>query len=182
MRLFIGIPLPSATRDVLLALTMRLRAHGDPLRWSAVEGWHITLQFLGASTPQQCAAVIQALSALRAAPFSLELAAPDVFDRAGVFHVGVRLSPALTALQQSVVAATQPCGYVPEARPYRPHITLARSKTGPAPLRALQARLGTPPSFAPFRVTEFLLYESFLRSGGSHYEVRAHFPLAPAVA
>jgi 2'-5' RNA ligase len=178
MRLFIGIPLAPVVIDELAALTGQLKSPQDGLRWSAAAGWHITLQFLGKTSPEQYACVTSGLRGISFSSFQVNLEPPGFFDRAGVFFAGVRLSPQLTRLQQRVVAATSPCGFVPEDRPYHPHITLARSNAGPRGLRDLKARLGEVPQFSGFVPTEFLLYESFPGPGGSRYDVRERFPLA----
>jgi RNA 2',3'-cyclic 3'-phosphodiesterase len=99
------------------------------------------------------------------------------FERSGVFLVGVPLSPELIALQENVVSATSHCGFKAEDRPYRPHITLARNRGREDGVRGLKPRVGASPEFAGFVAHEFLLYESFLSSQGSRYEVRARFPL-----
>jgi 2'-5' RNA ligase len=93
----------------------------------------------------------------------------------------VRLSPQLTGLQELVVAATRPCGFVAEDRSYHPHITLARDKDGGKGLRGLKARVGERAEFSGFLATEFLLYESFPGPGGSRYEVRERFALGRSV-
>src|SRR5260370_32749804 len=135
MRLFIGIPLAPGVVEELAALTERLRSAVDGLRWSAAVGWHITLQFLGKTGAEQYACVVAGLRNIKFPPFEVQLEPPGFFDRAGVFFAGVRLSPELVRLQEVVVAATQPCGFEPEDRPYHPHITLAPSKDGPLQLR-----------------------------------------------
>jgi RNA 2',3'-cyclic 3'-phosphodiesterase len=176
MRLFIGIPLAPVVVEELALLTERLKSPSDGLRWSAPAGWHMTLQFLGNTSAEQYARLVPALRQIRVSAFEVQLEPPGIFDRAGVFFAGVRLSPELVRLQELVVAATQPCGFVPEDRPYHPHITLARSVDGPR-LRGLKARLGGGTKFSGFRAAEFLLYESFPGPGGSRYEVRERFGL-----
>jgi 2'-5' RNA ligase len=177
MRLFIGIPLAAETVAALTAFVDSLRAPNDGLRWSAAAGWHITLQFLGSATASQCECVKARLADVRQQPFAIQLESPGFFDRAGVFFVGVAVSPDLAALQARVTEATKPCGFVAEERPYHPHITLARSKSGRAPLTRLKSHLGHVPAFAPFVASQFLLYESFPDPGGSRYEVQSRFPL-----
>ncbi len=86
--------------------------------------------------------------------------------------------PSCSLLQQRVTAATQPCGFLPESRPFQPHITLARSKGPRHDLGELKTKLSRPTSFTRFQAREFLLYESFLSSAGSRYEIRERFPLA----
>jgi 2'-5' RNA ligase len=178
MRLFIGIPLAAQVVGELATLTARLKSPNDGLRWSAEAGWHITLQFLGATSPGQYDCVTTGLRRIRCAPFEVQIEPPGFFDRTGVFFAGVRLSAELTGLQQQVIAATKPCGFVPEERPYHPHITLARTKSRGQGLRVLKGRIGACEGFSAFVAKEFLLYESFPGSGGSRYEVRERFALS----
>jgi 2'-5' RNA ligase len=179
MRLFIGIPLDSAVMQELIALTEQLKSPADGLRWSASAGWHITLQFLGQTAPDQYACVTAGLRRIRHAQFEIQLEPPGFFDRTGIFFAGVQLSPDLTALQRQVVAETKPCGFVPEDRLYHPHITLARDKDGRQGLRKLKNRIPADVRFASFVAKEFLLYQSFPGTGGSRYEVRERFSLRP---
>jgi 2'-5' RNA ligase len=179
MRLFVAIPLAAAVIDELSAASQRLRADGDGLRWTAPESWHITLQFLGNTGQEQYECVVARLHKLRLPPVPIRLEELGFFDRAGVFFAGVKVSPELLLLQGRVVAATEPCGFVAETRPYQSHITLARSKGKDQRhgLSELKARIRHQPHFTSFVAEEFLLYESFLGPGGSRYEVRERFAL-----
>jgi 2'-5' RNA ligase len=181
MRLFVGIALAPEVRDELSRMTAKLRRADDGLRWSAPESWHTTLQFLGSSDRNAYECVIARLGEIHLSPFAVHLDAPGVFDRAGIFFVGVHPSPELTALERHVVAATTLCGFTPETRPYHPHITLARSRgrSGNDALRGLKTKLHSMPRFEPSLVSEFLLYESKPAASGSRYEVRERFRLSP---
>src|SRR5277367_5733368 len=177
MRLFVGIPLAPAVIEELSAISMRLQSHADGLRWSATESWHITLQFLGNTPQYEC--IVSRLRELRSPAVPIQLEGLGFFERAGVFFAGVNLTPELEALQQRVTRATGLCGFVPETRPYHPHITLARSKSkGVKALRALKGRIHQEPRFSGFVAEEFVLYESVPGAKGSHYEVRVQFPLS----
>jgi 2'-5' RNA ligase len=167
----------AAVVEQLAAVRARLERPGDGLRWSAAEGWHITLQFLGATSPSQYDCLIAKLEAVRAQPAPVQLEGLGFFDRAGVFFAGVKVSLELAALQNVVVSATSECGFVPEDRPYHPHITLARNRGREDGIRRLKPHAGAAPTFAAFVASEFLLYESFPEPGGSRYEVRARFRL-----
>jgi 2'-5' RNA ligase len=176
MRLFVGIPLAAEVIEELSALSMRLPSSEDGLRWSAPESWHITLQFLGNTAEYEC--IVARLKELRSPPLPVQLEGLGFFERAGVFFAGVRLTPELETLQQRVTAATGLCGFVPESRPYHPHITLARSKgKGVTALRALKGRIHREPRFSGFVAEEFVLYESVPGAKGAHYAVRERFPL-----
>ena len=180
MRLFVGVALAAVFRDELLRMTARLRRADDGLRWSAPESWHITLQFLGNSDRNAYECAIARLGEIHLSPFTVRLEEPGLFERAGVFFVGVHPSPELTALERHVVAATTLCGFTPETRPYHPHITLARSKgrINEDALRGLKTRLSGTHRFTPFLVSEFRLYESKPTETGSVYEVREQFKLS----
>jgi len=140
MRLFVGIPLSAAVIDELKAATARLHSGGDGFRWTAPESWHITLQFLGNTSQEQYACVVGSLRAVHSRSVPVSLEALGCFDRAGILLARVRLTPELLLLQERVTAATQPCGFVPEARPYQPHITLARGKGQRRDLGELKAK------------------------------------------
>lgn len=178
MRLFIGIPLSAAVSRQLSAVSSRLHSGNDGLRWSAPESWHITLQFLGNTSQDQYSCLVESLRGLRSPPLPIQLDSLGFFDRAGVFFAGVWLTPELTALQRLVLAATEPCGFTAESRDYHPHITLARSKGKEGRYGIQRLRHKPLPHFASSAWTahEFLLYESFTRPSGSHYEVRERFP------
>lgn len=184
MSLFVGIPIAPATTRALQELAVHLRAGQDGMRWTLPEAWHITLQFLGESTDERLGCLLSQLNSVVAEPFKIALEGITCFERAGVVAASIGLTAPLAALQRSVVRATALCGCIPEARPYTPHLTLARVRRGsrlrPKFLqqRALQGHLRLP----GFVAQEFLLYESFLERDGAHYEVRARFPLKASQA
>ncbi|MHB1795134.1 MAG: RNA 2',3'-cyclic phosphodiesterase [Acidobacteriaceae bacterium] len=179
MRLFIGIPLAIPVIDELSAISLRHRAEGDGLRWSTPESWHITLQFLGNTSETQYECVVARLRELHVVPIPIEMDDLGFFDRAGIFFAGVALTPELLALQLRVTKITIPCGFTQEDRPYRPHITLARTKgrKNAIGLETLKAKIRQQPKFSRFVAEEFLLYESFTRPNGSQYDIRERFRL-----
>lgn len=179
MRLFIGIPLtPSAIRE-LSAIVAPLRSSSNTLRWSAPESWHVTLQFLGSTTPEQYLCLVSHLSELNCQPVPIQLDSLDIFDRAGVFYAGIAITPPLLALQKRVTQATSYCGFTPEDRPYHPHIKLARGKgnQGRQELRKLTVPTLTHQPRSRSLADKFVLYESLLSPTGSRYEIRERFSL-----
>ena len=185
MRLFVGIPLADAVARELASVIARLREGestrpGSRLRWTAPDSWHITLQFLGNATPEQLECLKVRLGEVRAAAFPVELGELGCFDGAGVFFADVTVTPQLAALERSMVAATGPCGFAVETRPFHPHITLARAKGQGrgTELRDLQSKVRNQPAFTRFMAREFVLYESHLGTDGARYEARLRVPLA----
>jgi len=182
MRLFIAIALPPEASAALARIRQQFEPIAGPdLRWSAPEGWHITLQFLGPVADNRVPCILDQLRTIHAAPVPIRIRDLGFFDRAGVFWAGIVMTQELLALQQLVTVAMRPCGFVPEDRAYNPHITLARTK-GRAGSRALDPlkkaiAKSKPTVGAEFTAGEFLLYESFPTPEGSRYEVHARFPL-----
>lgn len=182
MRLFVGIALDAASVAALCGVRERLRPlAGDGLRWPDPAGWHVTLQFLGNASEEQKTCLVERLRALEAAVVPVRIEGLGFFARTGIFYAGIALTPELLALQQKVTAATRGCGFIPEARAYSPHITLAKAKgRNPRALAPLQRAVerGKVTLAAEFLADEFLLYESFPGPEGSRYEVRDRFGLA----
>jgi 2'-5' RNA ligase len=179
MRIFVGIPLTAAVIDELSTTSVRLQCDGPGLRWSPPELWHISLQFLGNAGQKQLECMVARLHEIHLLSVPIWLAGLGFFDRAGIVIASIRLTPELLLLQERVTAATKLCGFVSEARPYHPHITLARSK-GKGHRKALcelKTKMRPQPNCTRFVAEEFLLYESILGPAGSHYEIRERFPL-----
>lgn len=180
MRLFVGLPLASEVLKELSKAVAHLKRAHDGLRWTSPESWHITLQFLGNTDRAHFDCVASRLAEVHRAPVAVRLGRLGIFDRAGVFFADVLPDPGLVELARHVTVATAKCGFVPEARPFRPHITLARAKGDgrSGALRDLLEHVPQKAVFTEFTATEFLLYESHTRPEGAQYEVQARFPLA----
>lgn len=175
MRLFVGIPLARLLAKEIATLVETLRTPTDGLRWTSPASWHITLQFLGEVPAAQCSAVQSALQGIQAEVVPVQLEGLSDWDRSGLLLLTVCRTPELLSLQKRVEEATGSCGFRPEERVWRPHITLARSKDRRALLAASQAARQCPSS--AFVAKEFFLYESFLSPAGSRYELRGRYPL-----
>jgi 2'-5' RNA ligase len=124
---------------------------------------------------------MELLQTVSAQAVEIKLGSPDFFERAGIFHIAVQVTDTLMHLHRDAGETLSHCGFQPEARPYAPHITLARNK-GRSPssdFKSLrQAIQRTPaPNLPAFTAHEFLLYQSITESSGSRYEVRGRFPL-----
>ena len=181
MRLFVGIRLTDEVQQAIALWSRELREAFLRLRWSSPEQWHVTLQFLGETDEAGCSCVAERLRQIHSEAADIQLEEPGFFERAGVFHISVKLTPSLLALYDAIEQALRPCGFEPEARAFAPHITLARRKGRvPSPdFARLQkaVRLGRAARLPSFQAKEFLLYQSFTDPAGSRYEVRERFPL-----
>jgi len=90
---------------------------------------HVTLHFLGALPSERLPELLEGL-AVPFEPFRLDL------DRATVWHNGIAVlepdttPPGLAGLHARLSDALVALGLQPEARRYRPHVTMARRATG----------------------------------------------------
>ncbi len=150
-------------------------------RAMAVETFHLTLAFLGDQGDDALEAVHEALSAVRATPFSLAISGLGTFggNQPHTLWAGAAVEPGLLALQKSVVSAVRRAGVDLPSRRFVPHVTLARfrGQEGAAPDLARFIAANATVRLPPEPVTGFALYASTLRPGGARHEVLAQYPL-----
>ena len=183
MRLFIALALPRAVRDDLDRLATALPG----LRWVPSDNYHLTLRFLGEVERPAARAIDEALGALRMPQFELSLAGIGGFGEGRKLRslwAGVDSQPALTRLQARVEQAVTRVGQPPQARRFKPHVTLARCKNGAPPRDKLQQFLSERGLYRsrPFSVERFTLFSSFLASGGSIYTPEVEYSLEGPVS
>ncbi len=192
IRSFIAIELSAPAQQALAALQGRLKTISPPhaVRWTATQNIHLTLHFLGEVTPDQLEPVQAAMQAAAetAAPFSLRLGGLGCFpntSRPRVIWVGLtEQNSALAALHatlgQKLAGAI---GFAPEQRPFSPHLTLGRVKSGipkrhlPTLSQALQQEQRRVGRLADLSVTEICLFASELRPTGAVYTQLVSSPL-----
>lgn len=179
MRLFVGLAVSDVVKEALERLTLRLRAKDDGLRWSTPDQWHVTLAFLGEVNEEAHAELVRELREVRQPALALRIDGLGVFERAGILHAKVDVTPDLLRLHQAVVAAVKRVGLEVEDRPYRAHITLARNRNrdGRRTIGRLRSLAEQQRLREHWDAYEFLLYESQLSPGGSRYLVQEQFPL-----
>lgn len=126
------------------AVRTQLSAWRDGWRWprgaSPVpdDKLHLTLHFLG-EQPRERVPALLAACAQPFTPFSLRI------ERAATWHNGIavlepeRVPPALLDLHARLAQALTGLGLPPEARAYRPHVTMARRAQGAAMPQAMPA-------------------------------------------
>ena len=145
------------------------------VRWTLPEAWHVTLRFLGGVAPAVVPVVAGALGALRSCPPVVAELGPATrrLGRAVLVLPVAGLGEVAAAVDGALVAAG--VGIGPDDRPFRGHLTVARSR-GRA---SLPAGLSGTPLAARWVVDEVTLVESILHgSRGSRYTVLERVPLA----
>jgi 2'-5' RNA ligase len=178
VRLFVALELPAAAVGALAAF----RARADPEVWRPVPGeaLHLTLAFLG-TRPEADVERIGALvrEAAGTAPrlrLAAALALPPRRPRVLTAEVEDP-DGTLGALQARVSSRLAQAGlYEPEARPFRPHVTVARLRSG-APARGAPPAGPEPVAFDGLAVA---LFESRPQRGGARYIAHVSVALPPA--
>ncbi|MDX2269858.1 MAG: RNA 2',3'-cyclic phosphodiesterase [Bryobacter sp.] len=181
LRLFLGFRLDYAVRRNL-ELMLEHFAPLAELHWTKPDNFHITTTFLGSWPEDRLPELKAALAAAPLPPaFQVNIDGLGWFDNPHnprSLFAGVRAPAALAEVKQITEAALAPLGWQREARPYVPHVTLARVKTKPdlGPLRRAIASLPSN-EFGECHLNRHLLYRSDLNPSGSTYTVVGEFPL-----
>jgi 2'-5' RNA ligase len=182
MRCFLAIELPDPVKRRLAVLQQQLQELDRLVRWTRPEQIHLTLNFLGEVAEQQVPRLCDASKTIAAgvAPFDIEIAGIGCFPSGGpprVIWAGVTgPPPALSTCQRRCEQAFAELGIPPEDRPYRPHLTLARTRehVNARPIRPALEQFKTS-NAGRFQPTELILFQSILGSSGA-----THVPLVRA--
>ena len=176
LRLFVGIDLPPEAK-----LKLSTIAAGLPgVKWVEPGNYHVTLRFIGEVDEGVASDIDEALAAIKAKRFRLNIAGVGLFgaeDKPRVLYAGVERAPLLVELRDKVGQALGRAGVPPEGRHFTPHVTLANIRAGHAADlgRFLeQHNLLRLPEIA---VDRFQLVQSYLTKAGSLYEAAADYPL-----
>lgn len=170
VRAFVAVRPPDSVLDAVGRLSLDLPG----ARLTTRDQWHVTLQFLGDDVDIE--AVAAALPSLSTAPAEVQLGAPGPLGnprRSMVFAVGVRSGGEwLRAVTEEIADRLRPLGFVPDERPFVPHLTIARFRR---PTRLPREDGST--TGEPWTVRDVVLFESRLGRGPAQHIERAVIPL-----
>lgn len=174
MRAFLAILLDPPLRDALSACVRALQAAHPPahLKWVSDEQHHLTLHFLGEISPAQTEAVTRALAGLPppTAPLSLTLgglgAFPNLNRPATLWAGGQDEGGRIAMLAAAYGRALRALGFEIDARPFTPHLTLARvpRDLDPATIRAVGGWYAAREALAPPPLTQAVRAVHLMRS------------------
>ncbi len=188
-RLFVAVPIPTGIAakigELVADVDAAISQPGHRVRWVQMEGLHVTLRFLGPTPKGQVdavAAAVERCAPAAAGPFLIDIGGAGAFPdaiRPRALWLGIRSgAEALADLSTALTAELVADGWVLEDRPFRPHLTIARTDGVPAgaeagsllAARAADLDLG-------FTVDRVVLYRSHLGHGPARYEVLHSVPL-----
>lgn len=139
-------------------------AGGRPTAVVRTDKLHLTLHFIG-NVARERLPQLQAGLAVPCTGFELAFGQPALWPRGIAVIEPLTVPGALPALHAALADALHRLGLPTEARPFRPHVTLAR--------HAQQAGVPTQAPAIAWRIDGYALVES--RTDGA-YQVLAHYP------
>lgn len=171
MRLFIALPIPDNVKEQLANLHQKIRG----IRWQDEDKTHLTLKFLGETEPDRARDLKTYLKEISHPEFSMTLNGFGFFpdrNHPKVLWVGIEKNRRLLQLHKRIENTCNELGFESEDRPFRPHITIARTKHA-----TKKEVLSFVNQHKQFRISDvpvhkFILYESKLDSDGAK-----HIPL-----
>ena len=190
-RIFAAIPLATAARGAVEALVEAVRSSADPgereVRWVRLDGLHVTLRFIGPTLDDRIPAALEAVqvAAQDASPFEVGLAGGGAFPdphrpRALWLGIGTGVDE-LSALTRAIDRELAARGWPVEDRPFRPHLTLARSDgVGTGSRTAARLMMEASDLDVRWNVDQVVLFESVTGGGPARYVPLGEGPLAQA--
>lgn len=163
---------------------LRERRGKLPVKWVRPENIHLSLKFLGevddSREPELRAALKQASGdGSEARAVTLHIEGFGVFPhyrRPNVLWAGVTPDPALELLQHGVEQAFAPLGFPTEARAFRPHVTLGRTRRDAThrDFAGLEEQLQAIEFSESCAVSDVDLMQSTLQADGPVYQIKHH--------
>lgn len=171
LRLFVALELPERARRALAEWRDGVLDTEPGLRPVAADALHVTLCFLGWRWQRELGAIAGALEVVASEPLAeLSVSAAGWLPARRPRVLAVELADAGDGLPnvQAILSNTLQRGgwYVPEARPFLAHVTVARVPKG---VRVRRHELPDPPALRLSGST-VTLFRSLLRRGGAEYE------------
>jgi 2'-5' RNA ligase len=188
--LFLGIELEDAVTAAAAGVARDLQsrlsiaAPDFDARWVPRANLHITLWFLGElAEPQADGLIARLREPFNVAPFQLRLDGCGVFPNSGApraiwIAIAAGTDP-MRALHARTADRLAPLGFLPERRPYSPHLTIARVKeAGRGTLRGVRdAIAATGADCGISAVRAVTLFRSRLSPHGAAYGALLRVPL-----
>ncbi len=156
---------------------------GEPIRWAPENNLHLTLKFLGKTTPRQVKEIKNQLHALGDSfpAFRFDLKGTGYFKSKGqprVLFIKIENDALLQQLAAEIDARVSLYGFEKEKRPFRPHLTLGRIKYLRNRGRFFSmAEKYTEKYFQQVTIREIIFFQSILERTGARYKPLEIIPL-----
>lgn len=176
IRLFAGLPVPDDIADRLEPLQKGV----DGARWRDRSHFHVTLGFFGEMSEPLAEELDAEIGELSPPQFDVEIEGVGWFGRKepSSLFATVKRSPVLDQLASDCRKAAARIGLSPDAKPFKPHITLAYLNNVQLEAAMTWSERWQVLRAGPWTADRFHLFESITREGKkSIYEPVADYPL-----
>ncbi|MBQ4512477.1 MAG: RNA 2',3'-cyclic phosphodiesterase [Anaerolineaceae bacterium] len=179
-RLFIAVPIQEKSRNIIYnAVMVNPAAKRMPVRWTALQNLHLTMQFLGDVEEKripELKTILDELS-ISGAPGSLCFTGLGAFpdhDAPRILWMGIKENKNLRKIQYDLTSELSEKGFNADRKKFKPHLTLGRVRENVhfgaenyVYLEQLVSAAVVPDS----PLDRITLFESVLRPGGPIYSV-----------
>jgi len=176
IRSFIAIEVPPELKARLEELQRELRRTDADVKWVRPEGIHLTLKFLGSILREDIEKISMAIGPVISGfePFEIRLFGMGSFPTSRnprVIWVGVdRGKEEVSSLQRAIEDKMAKLSFPSENRPFSPHLTLGRVRSGRGKLMLSQAiEANKEVEVGTFWARKVFLYQSELKPSGAVY-------------
>ena len=184
IRSFVAVEVPQPLRAKLDEVLRELKRADADVRWVRPDSIHLTLKFLGSVTGEELEKLAGGIAPIISSwiPFEVRLLGLGCFPSSRnprIVWVGMeRGSVEASDLQKAVENRAADVGFPPEARPFKPHLTLGRvrSPRGKGSLaQAVEKHRDV--EIGSFPVNVVYLFKSELKPSGAVYTKLQTFPM-----
>ncbi|NOY64155.1 MAG: RNA 2',3'-cyclic phosphodiesterase [Nitrospirae bacterium] len=183
MRCFIAIEIDKELKREIQKIVSELKRSRAEIKWVSIEGFHLTLKFLGEIKEETAGEIeVRLREICKEHPeFSLSIKGTGVFpdySRPRVLWIGIERSEALHRLFESIEEEMEKLGFEKETRRFNPHITIGRVKSAKGIKETIKdLRRYREHNFGKIYVTGVSLMKSILKPTGAVYETICIAPL-----
>jgi RNA 2',3'-cyclic 3'-phosphodiesterase len=174
IRAFIAVTLAQSVIEEIAKVRAALQTAKGDIRWTRLEGLHLTLKFLGNIPRTQVEPILATLTeALRkhsSVQISVQgLGAFPTLKRPRVLWVGLT-GVGLAELSETIETSLMRLDFPPEDREFAPHLTLGRVRSPRGWEQVLAVvKQRQQDSFGESHITQVTLYQSTLQTGSAVY-------------
>jgi 2'-5' RNA ligase len=174
IRTFIAVTLAKAVIEEIAKVRTLLQEPKGDIRWTRIEGLHLTLKFLGNIERSQVEMILAVLQDIAQQHSPLRIVAQGLgtfpnLRRPRVLWVGLQ-GERINKLSEAIESALLPLKFPPEEREFTPHLTLGRIRSSRGWERVLPIlKAHKRAYFGESVIDHMTLYQSDLRPDGPIY-------------
>lgn len=128
MRVFYAVTFDYATKEKLALIRDQVANHADKGRFTALENFHLTLEFIGEIPNDEMEDYASMLDTLTVFPEQLIISSVGKFTKKNkdILWLGIQRNEQLMKLSKQLRHALDEYGFSVENKKYKPHITIGR--------------------------------------------------------